>query len=156
MGIDHGLHIGPYFEVVGTLDFVQTKRCCAKKGCAAHGKTMPSADRFCRLCGEEILTVETVDSRKPHAHNLSETFGFDEDALWSPEHPGDILLPNQRIPGVRSFDRIRDRDPGAEDFGDLDVAAEIAAFLADPTYGPIAAALKGIAVLRYGAVSYAH
>ena len=72
------------------------------------------------------------------------------------EYPDGILLPNGSIPGMRAFDDLRRSDGGASDFGNLDVAAEIAIFLANPIYGPIAAALGGIAVLRYGAVSYAH
>jgi hypothetical protein len=156
MGIDRGFLIGPYFEVVGEMEFIATKRCCDDARCSARGKSTLGSGRFCSSCGSKIVEIATVESRRPSAYALSEKFGFDEDALWSPEYPDGILLPNGSIPGMRAFDDLRRSDGGASDFGNLDVAAEIAIFLANPIYGPIAAALGGIAVLRYGAVSYAH
>jgi hypothetical protein len=88
--------------------------------------------------------------------DLEDKFGFEDGVLYEPEYPGRILLPNGRIDGLRDFDLDVEGDGAAISFDGLDIRAELAAFRADPVYGPIAATLEkeGLAVLRYGAVAY--
>ena len=160
MGVDYGVHIGPYFEVIKEIEEIESKRCCTNKQCKANGQTVRDGDvAFCPKCGGPIGTVQKTKRSFPGWYDLAEKFGLDEDALWQAEAPERILLPNDRIKGLRHFNDVGGRDIGVhslDGLDPLDPAKELATFRADPTYGPIVEAIKEYAVLRYGIVSYAN
>ena len=150
------VYIGPYFEAVKEIEFVVKQRTCPNEDCKEHGRRVGSAEVFCSKCGTQISSIEKIESYLANDYKLCEKFGFSEDALFTPQYPGNILLPNMRVKNLSRFKVLDEEDVGHVSLEDLSILEELKFFKGDFLYGPIIDLIKDYAVLRYGIVKYAH